>query len=446
MIRSIEAETYADNPPLFREYVTAPPDIRVIMDNQFRNVKTHARLLSKATWYEWRMKLLEGLKEGLHRHVEDMKADDNLLSQREEVLNSVLPPLLEKHVSLQQEATNLQQLVEEMENCDQEELQGARQKLSTVEDELEARKRELAQLQVEAQEKSNIIEAGSQMRDDYLAQIQEAERVKEECRGWSARDIRELKASVQKIEDKTGWSITSASTSAESATGPKLIMTYRSQLQIEFYPEAFATTSSGADKTNLPLKLSSVQGKTISLIASLVLQSLQRHLAAIQQSTITTKQLLRFVSSAWDRTTGLENEAHMLEFCGLTRLTLGDSDPASLSLRARCTLLGDATASSTPGRKGAAAKNNSTKRIDVDFTVRPRIDTEVEDMKPIGCLEFDIEVIATKVYGFGADNKSGLSGKEMQSILGKGMSRDDGKTLGNGVWCKAVQMLNGSAF
>lgn len=193
MIRSIEAETYADNPPLFREYVTAPPDIRVIMDNQFRNVKTHARLLSKATWYEWRMKLLEGLKEGLLRHAEDMKADEELLSKREELLNQTVPPMAEKHASLEQEAGNLQQLVEEMENCDQDELRGARQKLSGVEDEIEAKKKELQQLQEEVQDKTVLIESGTELREEFMAQIQEAERVKEECRGWSARDISDLK-------------------------------------------------------------------------------------------------------------------------------------------------------------------------------------------------------------------------------------------------------------
>lgn len=193
VIRSIEAETYEDNPPLFREYVTAPPDIRIIMDNQFRNVKTHARLLSKATWYEWRMKLLEGLKEGLHRNVKDMKADDEVLSKREELLNSAVPVLVEKHAALEQEANNLQQLVEEMESCDQDEMRGARATLSSVENEIEAKKRELELLQEEAQERTNAIEAGTEMRDEFMAQIQQAERVKEECRGWSARDINELK-------------------------------------------------------------------------------------------------------------------------------------------------------------------------------------------------------------------------------------------------------------
>ena len=193
MIRSIEAETFAENPPLFQEYVNAPPDIRLIMDNQFRNVKTHARLLSKATWYEWRMKLLEGLKEGLNRHVDDMKADDALLIEREELLNSNVPTLVEKHASLEEEASTLQQLVEEMENCDQDELRSTRGKLSDIDAEIAAKKQELERLQAEVQQKSNLIETGAEMRDEFLAQIQEAEQVTEKCRGWSAREINELK-------------------------------------------------------------------------------------------------------------------------------------------------------------------------------------------------------------------------------------------------------------
>ncbi|KAJ5684448.1 uncharacterized protein N7477_000793 [Penicillium maclennaniae] len=445
VIRSIEAETYEDNPPLFREYVTAPPDIRVIMDNQFRNVKTHARLLSKATWYEWRMKLLEGLKEGLHRNVKDMKADDELLSQHEELLNSAVPALVEKHASLKEEANSLQQLVEEMESCDQDELRGARTMLSSVEDEIEVKKRELIQLQKEAQERTDVIEAGTEMREEFMAQIQQAERVKEECRGWSARDINELKASVQRIERQTGWSITSASANDEAATDPMLIMSYRSQLQIKFHPGAFATKNPNADKINKLLELSIINGKSASPIASLVLQSLRSHLATIQQSLIAPKQLLHFVSSAWDRALGLENEARMLEFCGVTRLTLSEPAEKSLSLRARCTLLGNAAVPSTPSRNGTATKNNGTKRIDVDFNVRTRI--VPENSKEIGSLDFNIDVLATKVYGFGFGNTSGLSGKEMQSILGKGLRHQDGEAqLGNGVWCKAVRLLTGSVF
>ncbi|OQE45927.1 hypothetical protein PENCOP_c001G01507 [Penicillium coprophilum] len=447
VIRSIEAETYAENPALFKEYATAPPDIRVIMDNQFRNVKTHARLLSKATWYEWRMKLLEGLKEGLIRHVDEMKADDDLLSEREELLNRSVPLLVEKHASLEEQAANLQQLMDEMENCDQDELRSTRGKLFEVDSEIAAKRQELEQLQKEVHEKTAFIEAGAEMRDEFLAQIQEAERVKEECRGWSAREINELKASVHRIQQETGWSIVSASTPSDAAKGPLLKMAYRDQLQLEFYPGAFASKNSGeSEGKNYPMELTSQKNANISPIASLVLHSLQHHLTTIQQSTVAPKQLLHFISSAWDRTVGLENEARMLEFCGVTRLTLSKPDKGALSLRTRCTLLSNGTAS-TPGHKGADPKNTIAKRIDVDFTVRTRIHkTRAENT--VGFLDFDIDVLATKVYGFGTGNKSGLPDKELQSILGKdlGRGKEDDVELGNGMWCKAVRTLTGSVF
>ncbi len=173
--------------------MTAAPDIRSLMDNQFRNVKTHTRLLSKATWYEWRMKLLEGLKEGLDRHLEEMKGDDKILSKHEALLSDSVPALSTKHSSLEQEATHLQQLADELENCDQDELWAARGKLTDIEEEIESKKKLLQELQIEVQDKTATIETGAELKAEFTAQIQEAERVKEECRGWSAKEIRELK-------------------------------------------------------------------------------------------------------------------------------------------------------------------------------------------------------------------------------------------------------------
>lgn len=166
------------------------------MDNQFRNVKTHARLLSKAMWYEWRMKLLEGLKEGLDRHVEEMKADDVSLSKQEQLLNGVVPGLVEKHAALQAEATNLQQLADEMENCDQDELRSAREKLASIDAEIAEKKRQLAEMQEDLQDKTDTIEAGAELKEEFLQQIREAERVQEECRGWSVKEVNALKGEL----------------------------------------------------------------------------------------------------------------------------------------------------------------------------------------------------------------------------------------------------------
>ncbi|GFF39076.1 hypothetical protein IFM58399_05452 [Aspergillus lentulus] len=463
VIRSIEAETYAENPPLFREYATAPPDIRLLMDNQFRNVKTHARLLSKATWYEWRMKLLEGLKEGLYRHVDEMKTDGDLLTKYETLLDGVVPSLVEKQSALQEEAANLQQLTDEMESCDQDELRNAREKLSSLEDEIELKKKQLQELQCQVQEKTNSLESGAELKAEFLAQIQEAERVKEECHGWSAKEISELKESVRKIELQTGWSIVSA-TSSGSPAGPVLTMSYREQLQLVFHPATFATENAAQpppsidEKTSLPLELkyhprdggkSTIQAPQLSPIALLVLKSLQKHLKSLEPkaATIAPKHLLRFISSAWDSVLSLEEEARMLEFCGVTKLRLSE-DEDKLSLRARCTLLGTDTAEDrkTPASKSTKKHtSNEKRRIDVDFAVRTRV---VQGKKPgdVGSLDFQTDVIASKVYGFGSSNDLGMSETEMRTILCEEMGEKTGVQLGNGVWSKAVRMLTGTVF
>ncbi|THC94440.1 hypothetical protein EYZ11_006077 [Aspergillus tanneri] len=422
VIRSIETETYADNPPLFREYMTAAPDIRLLMDNQFRNVKMHARLLSKATWYEWRMKLLDGLKDGLNRTVDEMKADDERLSKHEAVLNEVVPALIEKQASLDGEATTLQQLADEMENCDQDELRGAREKLASIEEEIATKKKQLQELQGEVQDKSRRIETGTELKAEFMAHIQEAERVKEECRGWSAKEISELRGSVHEIERQTGWSIVSAKTS--KTQGPMVTMSYREQLRLMFHPGAFYHEND--EKSNAPVELSYHPGAPLSSIALLVLKSLQNRLAEVEQATVAPKFLLRFISDAWDLMRRLEEEARMLEFCGVTKLKLIETEDQH-QLRARCTLL-----QGVPGSGG--------RRIDVDFAVTTRV---VGQETGMGSLDLETDVIANKVYGF---DDGDMSEREMRRIvcdeLGEtGQSEQSGKTLGNGIWRTAVQRL-----
>lgn len=406
------------------------------------------------------MKLLEGLKEGLNRHADEMKADDEVLAKHEAVLNGVVPGLVEKHSSLEQEATSLQQLADEMENCDQDELRSAREKIASIEDEIELKKQELQELQTEVQGKTDTVEAGTELKAQFMAQIQEAERVKEECRGWSAKEINELKQSVSNIERQTGWSIISAS--ASSSGDPSLTMSYRNQLQLSFHPRAFST----GNPSNMPLDLryapgandrkkSSTSTPLLTPIASLVLKSLQKHLNSITQSIIAPKHMLRFISKAWDLVLDLEEETRMLEFCGVTKLKLLEVEDAP-SLRARCTILGTVSPSSKvskiPTKKGQANSNsssgsgNGTRRIDIDFAVKTCINT-AGDGDAIGAMDLETDVLASKVYGFGSGNESGISEAQMKDILANEIGEKKGKLqLGNGVWSRAVRMLTGTVF
>jgi kinetochore protein Spc7/SPC105 len=457
IIRSIEEETFAENPPLFREYVTARPDIRLLMDNQFRNVKTHARLLSKAMWYEWRMKLLEGLKEGLYRHVEEMKADDNLLSGQESILHNVVPGLVEKRSMLTSEATKLQEMVDEMESSDPEELRMARERLSRVDAEVAKKRKQLEQMQDDLQVKTDTVEAGTELKAEFMEQIREAERVREECRGWSIKEVNVLKGrstchplqgmstnyspdSVKVLEMQTGWSIVSAMSELEP-TGPGLTLKYKDELEVKFYPKLFksATASDGFEVAY------SAHKAAIPPAKSVILSHIRTAVKSMIPSSASTKQIFQFMSDAWDLTYRFEEEIRILNFYGVTKTALLDNPDAGLSSRARCILVG--------------AVDDRQARIDVDFCVTPRVDQtkDTDSDVVVEKLQLYTEVAVSKVYGFPDEGsrKKTLSDAQMRDVIlrklgNKGKGTDLASrlavNLGQGSWGRSAQELASKVF
>ena len=250
IVREIEQDTYDENPALFREYLAAAPDVRALMDNQFKNVKAHARLRSRAMWYEWRGKLLEGLRAGLDRIAADLADDEQRLEHQEGLLEPVVPELVERHEQLTATATQLQTRADELANCDQEELQAARERLVALDDESEAKRAALAAAMTQTEQTEDRLEAAAERRVEYQGEIREAERVREECRGWSGAEVAALRGmrsplpfpfpttntsrpdSVKALEKTLGWTIASAS-------GTDVTLAHR-RILLTLFPAAFA--------------------------------------------------------------------------------------------------------------------------------------------------------------------------------------------------------------
>ena len=169
--------------------MSAPPDIKSIMDNQFKNVKTHARLLSKAMWYEWRMKLLDSLKEGLLKIGEGMDQDDQSLTQQEQILQPVLPGLIERHEQLESQVRIAQAQADELADCDQDELQEARESLLSVEQDLGAKQKLIEELHIQLREKENILGDVVERKQECIEDVKEAEKIRQDCRGWSSKEV-----------------------------------------------------------------------------------------------------------------------------------------------------------------------------------------------------------------------------------------------------------------
>ncbi|MCJ1353403.1 MAG: hypothetical protein MMC33_003389 [Icmadophila ericetorum] len=302
VVREIEDATFEENPQLFREYMTATPELRIIMDNQFKNVKTHARLLSKEQWYQWRMQLLDGLKEGLLRNSEGLSKDEKVLAQQERLLNPIIPGLVKEHEALESEAKMLQAQADELASCDQEELSQTRNQLLGVDMELEAKKKKLAILEQEQKDLDDAISQKLQRKHQCLEEIKEAEKVREECRGWSGSEIASLKANVDTLEEKYGWNIVAAS-------GNAFTFSYRRILHLFLAPSSFLSKdqTTPTNPENSPISLVYVadthEYRPIPLTTEkrFFLQIMRARLQCLQQARCSLKSVLDFVSSNWDQ-------------------------------------------------------------------------------------------------------------------------------------------------
>jgi kinetochore protein Spc7/SPC105 len=311
-VRTMEGNVMEENPLLFSEYLTAPPDQRAIMDNQFKNLKTNARLEARGEWYTWRSTLLHDLKSGLLGTLDGFRRDESKLANQEQLLDTVLPPLVEKQVALSVECKQLQQRHDELNSCDREELEQTREKLVATDAELEEKRQLLEQLQQELADKEAHIEAVKERKVECVEQTKAAERMREECRGWSTSEVNDLKGMIQPLqphkyntdlvtakvtalEQAHGWSITSASSTS-------ITMTHLSDLELYFLPSAFMT---GGNTPNGSISLAYVgdsatpHPRPLTTSKRFFLQLIRAHLHCIPQSQTRISDLLSLVKNGW---------------------------------------------------------------------------------------------------------------------------------------------------
>ncbi|KAF3004070.1 hypothetical protein E8E13_002550 [Curvularia kusanoi] len=317
-VRQIEADVGEDNPLLFSEYLTAPPDQRSVMDSQFKNMKLNARLEAQGEWYTWRSTLLCTLKAGLLSTLDAFKHDEASLANQERLLDVVLPPLVEQQEQLAKEQKRLQQRHDEINSCDREELEQTRENLIATDADLQAKRELLMQLQQELAEKDARIDAVKERKVECLAEIKAAERVREECRGWSTTEVRDLKAKVTALENAHGWSITSASSTS-------ITMTHVSDLELYFQPQCFSTSSTSPTPThNGSISLAYIgdsaqpHPRPLTTSKRFFLQLIRAQLHCLAQSQTSIAELLALVKNGWTAALAVAEGVRWLQHAYMT--------------------------------------------------------------------------------------------------------------------------------
>lgn len=161
-----------------------------------RDAKTEARLQSKKIWYGWRSQLLQGLEDGLAGIKNGMDDDAALLAEREAIIEKFLPSLLEQQESMQEEAQRLEEEAASVSEEDGEELDSVREQLAEMNQEVAERRCLFKCLEEDFAEQEKMLDDYEETKIECLGAIQESDRLKESCRGWSIDEVTQLKGKM----------------------------------------------------------------------------------------------------------------------------------------------------------------------------------------------------------------------------------------------------------
>ncbi|KAK3397811.1 hypothetical protein B0T20DRAFT_232446 [Sordaria brevicollis] len=318
IVRDIETETFVENPPLFKEYISAPPELKLLMDNQFKNVKSHARLLSKAMWYEWRMKLQEGLREGLFKISEGMDKDDEFLRKQQELLSSVLPGLTKRYGALERELEDLEAVEKELEDCDPEDLEAARAELKELDRTIAEKSKRIEELRQQAEEYQAGVQSLADQKQECLNEIAAADKIREECRGWSSTEISSLKARVDELEQKSGWAI-------NKIEGSIMFMTYKREIELAFDLVSFKQQNKQGHVIEIRYIANKRERDVIPLTTErkFFLECISNHLQGLSSpsSSLSVNRLLSIISDAWDKADAAAEQIRLLNLTFPTKAT-----------------------------------------------------------------------------------------------------------------------------
>ncbi|KAI5858962.1 Spc7 kinetochore protein-domain-containing protein [Tricharina praecox] len=199
-----------DGPAVLRDYLNAPIDVKNIMDIQFRNNKTHARLVAKKEWYTWRQVLLTGVQAILKENLEGLKSDEQTVKALSQEVASHLPELKQAWEQAKYELQKLEEVKRRVEVDDQDELVAARSQLSSMSQDIATARVQAAEKRQESENLAAAIKKKEARKAELVASIEEAERIKEMNRGWSEKEVDTWKSRCDDLEAKHGWRMSKA--------------------------------------------------------------------------------------------------------------------------------------------------------------------------------------------------------------------------------------------
>ncbi|KAF8472731.1 Spc7 kinetochore protein-domain-containing protein [Kalaharituber pfeilii] len=305
-MKLIEVGVNRENPPLFKEYIDSPADVKMIMNSQFKNIKNHSRLLAKQGWYDWRMAQLVNLNAQLKGNLDGLRKDEEMINKQKQIVEAALPPALSAKRVSEHRLAKLVDRRKEVEACDRKGLEEARKKLVELRKEVEMKRVLTQKKKMEAAKLDKGIEERKERMKQLKEEIDEAERVKEMNRGFSEDEVWALRSSVRAKELRYGWSIVAVDQGSIISMGYKkdLLLIFDAARKPSKTPEVQYIGGENHNALSV-YPLLKVEAPNAPLVE-------QRYFLEILQKKISCmsspRELIKFVSRFWNRAETIVNQ------------------------------------------------------------------------------------------------------------------------------------------
>ncbi|KAF7306544.1 Spc7 domain-containing protein [Mycena indigotica] len=130
-------------PQLFTEYLSADEEDREALLHQLHLIRSNVRTQAKSEWYDWKLEWIENLRASLDESLTALRKDAEALEQLRELPDQILPGLQQEYDELMRELAQEEAEVAEIQNCDQDYLNGLKASIAEQDFVVEALRGEL---------------------------------------------------------------------------------------------------------------------------------------------------------------------------------------------------------------------------------------------------------------------------------------------------------------
>lgn len=200
----LKAETFENNPDLFKQYYRSSFYDQMTMKSRFHTLKEYTRQQAKQIWYQWRSKLIENILDVLKSNLEILQSDKAVLIDQISSLDSIYREIQQKYHAIRLEVLHFKDIQTRFQDLDVEQIKSIKSKLTHLNQQLIDHKTKISDKESELKELQSQINLRNEEIANLKQKISESDNKLIKTRHFNTTEIRALEFKSQILQAGAG--------------------------------------------------------------------------------------------------------------------------------------------------------------------------------------------------------------------------------------------------